>query len=72
MYEEDTPPTAYTSRDLLAEFEFATSNADLQDDGALYLNEMLRRATNATLWLTRLNIFVAVAALVIALIALLR
>jgi hypothetical protein len=49
-----------------------TANPDLEQDGALYLNEMLRRATNAMLRLAWMNTIIAVAALVIALIALLK
>jgi hypothetical protein len=44
----------------------------LKDDGSLYLNEMIRRATMTMLRLTWLNTAVALVALVIALVALFK
>jgi len=70
-YPEDVPPTALRRRDLLAAYEDET-HPELEDGGQVHLNEIMRRATMAMLRLAWVNTVIASAALVIALVALLK
>src|SRR5262245_37515472 len=66
------PPTMLPRRDLLAAYEDEIDSEWADDATPVHYNELMRRATVAMLRLTWVNTLVAMAALVIALIALLK
>lgn len=70
--EDDLPPIMLRNRELLARYIEETHPEVSEDGGQLHLNEIMRRATVAMLRLTWVNTLIALAALVIALVALLK
>jgi hypothetical protein len=70
-YPDDVPPTMLRRRELVAAYEEET-HPEVADGGQVHLNEIMRRATVAMLRPAWVNTVIATAALVIALVALLK